>query len=302
MVCPYPSFAPNISTIFLHNLSVRVIRWVVLTLYLFTAAGIGWDVARISHLFRYFHALAWSVPAIQVVIVLALQAVDGDPLSNICSPGNSNLVFFTGFVVAQLIVFLILGAVFLVCGLVAAKRQSSNPRIDEVRLQHIDRLSSSSQRRLVRSSLGNDNRTESRTGSRTESMTESMPESMAACKEGEFPIAASLLGLFYLIIVTLLLACVLYEQQSRATWEKDFANCVVNNLGCESRSRPPATIYLLKYLMTLAGAVVIALWAWAGKLRSSKNCKMCHFDWTPKECVRNCQQPGSPGGPITTVV
>lgn len=257
-----------------------VVRWVVLTLYWFMAACIKWDVRRLSDYFPYYHFFAWFVPVVQVAIVWSTQAIDGDPLSNTCSPGNSNLIYFTGFVLSPLIVFLILGAVFLVSGLVTAGKRSSRRRdlgVNDVQLQSVERLSADSQGRLVsqRSTVGSDSRTESRTESR----------------ENEVLTASSVYSLLYLFIVALLLVCVLYEHQSRLRWEKDLANCLLDNVGCDSRSRPPVGVYLLKFLLTLAGAVMTALWAWSSKLLLCRDCKESYFNWTPKECVRSCQQP-----------
>ena len=251
----------------------------MLTLYWCLAACNNWDVSRLPNCSSYFHIFAWSVPLIQVAIALGCKGVDGDILSNTCFPGNANLNFLTGLVLAPLFLYLILGSVFFASGLVAAGRRSyKREKVNRVQLQNMERLSSDSQRRLVgqRSSYGSDS------NSRIDSTTDD--------KKGNVPTAAAIYSLLYLFIVALLLLCVMYEQQSRLTWEKSLANCLVKNAGCDSRSRPPVGIHILKYLVTLVGAVVTAMWMWCSKW-SCKDCKGSWFNWTAKQCVRTCQGP-----------
>ena len=93
--------------------------WVVLTFTWFLAAALKWGEEAVEKLWLLYHIIAWSIPAIQVVLVLALRLVDGDQLSGICYTGNANNVGLGVFVFLPLIVYLALGIIFLVIGFTA---------------------------------------------------------------------------------------------------------------------------------------------------------------------------------------
>ena len=93
--------------------------WVVLTFTWFLAAALKWGEEAVEKLWLLYHIIAWSIPAIQVVLVLALRLVDGDQLSGICYTGNANNVGLGVFVFLPLTVYLALGIVFLVIGFTA---------------------------------------------------------------------------------------------------------------------------------------------------------------------------------------
>ena len=93
--------------------------WVVLTFTWFLAAALKWGEEAVEKLWLLYHIIAWSVPAIQVVLVLALRLVDGDQLSGICYTGHANNVGLGVFVFLPLFVYLALGIVFLVIGFTA---------------------------------------------------------------------------------------------------------------------------------------------------------------------------------------
>ncbi len=95
------------------------IWWVVLTLTWFLAAALKWGKEPVERLWMLYHIIAWSVPAIQMILVLALQLVDGDQLTGLCYPGNFSNVALGVFVFLPLAVFLLLGLLFLVIGFYA---------------------------------------------------------------------------------------------------------------------------------------------------------------------------------------
>lgn len=98
------------------------IWWVVLTLSWFLAAGLKWSQEAIDGYARYFHLAAWLLPSIKTVAVLALSAVDGDPIAGICYVGNQDVNLLRGFVLAPLCVHLVVGTSFLVSGFVSLFR------------------------------------------------------------------------------------------------------------------------------------------------------------------------------------
>ena len=92
------------------------IWWVILTLTWFMASTLKWGEEAVERPWVLYHIFAWCIPAIQVILILALRLVDGDQLSGICFAGNSNPVGLGVFVVMPLIIFLVSGIIFLVIG------------------------------------------------------------------------------------------------------------------------------------------------------------------------------------------
>ncbi|XP_067404854.1 frizzled-5 [Emydura macquarii macquarii] len=96
--------------------------WVVLALAWFLAAGLKWGNEAIAGYAPYFHLAAWLVPSAQAAAVLALGAVDGDPVAGICYVGNQSLANLRGFVLAPLLVYLLAGGLVLLAGFVSLFR------------------------------------------------------------------------------------------------------------------------------------------------------------------------------------
>ncbi|XP_051797936.1 frizzled-7-like [Acanthochromis polyacanthus] len=93
--------------------------WVVLSVSWFLSTAMAWGQEAIEAKARFFHAAAWSVPAVQMVAVLVSGRVEGDPLTGVCSVGIYDEAALRGFVVAPLCVGLLVGASFLLAGFVS---------------------------------------------------------------------------------------------------------------------------------------------------------------------------------------
>ncbi|XP_072910933.1 frizzled-8a [Hemitrygon akajei] len=98
------------------------IWWVILSLTWFLAAGMKWGNEAIAGYSQYFHLAAWLVPSVKSIAVLALSSVDGDPVAGICYVGNQNLDNLRGFVLAPLVIYLLIGSMFLLAGFVSLFR------------------------------------------------------------------------------------------------------------------------------------------------------------------------------------
>ncbi|XP_061697351.1 frizzled-5 [Syngnathoides biaculeatus] len=98
------------------------IWWVVLSFTWFLAAGLKWGSEAITGYCHYFHLAAWLLPSVKTILVLALTAVDGDPVAGICYVGNQSLENLRGFVLAPLVVYLFAGSLFLLAGFVSLFR------------------------------------------------------------------------------------------------------------------------------------------------------------------------------------
>ncbi|XP_032898041.1 frizzled-8 [Amblyraja radiata] len=98
------------------------IWWVILSLTWFLAAGMKWGNEAIAGYSQYFHLAAWLVPSVKSIAVLALSSVDGDPVAGICYVGNQNLDNLRGFVLAPLVIYLLIGSMFLLAGFISLFR------------------------------------------------------------------------------------------------------------------------------------------------------------------------------------
>lgn len=112
--------------------------WVILTITWYLAAGLKWGNEAIANCSQYFHLLAWFVPTIQTLLVLATGAVDADPFTGICSVGNLDLTTLRNFVIIPMCVYLTVGLFFLFTGFVSLYRirnvirQQANTKADKL--------------------------------------------------------------------------------------------------------------------------------------------------------------------------
>ena len=51
--------------------------WVVLTVAWFLAAGLTWSQEALENKSAWFHVVAWAIPAVQTIIVLSTENVQG---------------------------------------------------------------------------------------------------------------------------------------------------------------------------------------------------------------------------------
>lgn len=93
-----------------------LVRWVILTVTWFLAAGLKWSSEAIEQNSHFFHLIAWAGPAVLTIAVLAMGKIDGDILAGVCYVGLSDVKTLQAFVLAPLTIFLLLGTLFLVLG------------------------------------------------------------------------------------------------------------------------------------------------------------------------------------------
>ena len=60
-----------------------MLRWIILTLTWFLAAGLKWGNEAIEAKSPYFHGAAWTLPALQTIVVLITSKIEGDVLSGV---------------------------------------------------------------------------------------------------------------------------------------------------------------------------------------------------------------------------
>lgn len=105
--------------------------WLTLSVTWFLAAARKWGAEAIARLGCYFHIVAWTVPAVQTVVVLALRRVDGDELLGTCYVGNRSGPSRMALVILPLLAYLALGSIFILAGFVAMLRIRADLRRHE---------------------------------------------------------------------------------------------------------------------------------------------------------------------------
>ena len=224
--------------------------WVVLTFTWFLAAGLKWGQEAIAAHAHYFHLIAWVVPAVQTIAALAVSAVDGDPVSGICYVGNEDLANLRGFVLAPLCAYLLFGACFLVAGFVAMFRV----------------------RRVIRL--------------RQLPLTTPATAPTSTDKLDRFMVRIGVVSVLYIVPASTVVACLVYEQTYRNTWEQSFicSACRSSNVDDPSGSsgrpggtplsgtattRPDFSVFALKYFACLAVGITSGFWIWTRKTLDS---------------------------------
>ncbi|XP_076820187.1 frizzled-4-like [Clavelina lepadiformis] len=114
--------------------------WVILTLTWFLAAGMKWSHEAIEMHSSYFHLVAWSIPSIKIVIILIMRQVDGDELTGLCYVGNQDTNALTGFVLAPLFTYLVIGTSFLFAGFVSLFRIKTYMKREGSKTDKLQRL------------------------------------------------------------------------------------------------------------------------------------------------------------------
>jgi len=114
---PAQCTAVFILTYFFTN--VAWVWWVVLSMNWFLSSGLKWTASAISSYSQYFHFIAWLIPTVQTMAILAMAAIDGDPVSGLCYVGNHDNNTLTIFIIAPLLIYSMLSLSFFTAGVIA---------------------------------------------------------------------------------------------------------------------------------------------------------------------------------------
>lgn len=117
-----------------------LVWWNILTFTWFLAAALKWAEEAIGKFWILYHFLAWGIPTVQTIIAMAVQLVDGDQLSGICYIGNSNNTGLAVFVFVPMVVYLVIGLVFLTIGLVSLFQIHQQLAKDRTKSRRLSRL------------------------------------------------------------------------------------------------------------------------------------------------------------------
>lgn len=119
--------------------------WVILTLCWFLAASLSWGTEAIAQLAPFYHVVAWSVPLILTIILLAAKVIGGDDLTGVCfvirdHNQESFYGLLLGFILPMCII-LICGVTFMVVGFLGIVRVRHHMRKEGEQTHSLDKLS-----------------------------------------------------------------------------------------------------------------------------------------------------------------
>ncbi|RWS08958.1 Frizzled-7-A-like protein [Dinothrombium tinctorium] len=116
------------------------IWWVILTLTWVLAAGLKWSPEAIENNSHYFHLVAWALPAIKTITVLAMGKVEGDPLSGVCFVGIWNQETLNYFVFLPLLIYLVFGFILLLIGFISMFKIRTLMKMDGTKTDKLEKL------------------------------------------------------------------------------------------------------------------------------------------------------------------
>ncbi|XP_069477568.1 frizzled-6 isoform X2 [Ambystoma mexicanum] len=93
--------------------------WVILTITWFLAAGQKWSCEAIEKKSMWFHAVAWGIPGLLTVMLLAMNKVEGDNISGVCFVGLYDLDTSRYFVLLPLCLCVLVGLSLLLAGIIS---------------------------------------------------------------------------------------------------------------------------------------------------------------------------------------
>ena len=109
-----------------YSMMAAFLWWLMLTVGWFLAAGLKWSSEAIGNLAALFHIVSWVVPLVMTISLMAGQVVGADELSAVCfivrDAFNPSFYALLIGVILPLMVFLVVGVVFLAIGLVGICR------------------------------------------------------------------------------------------------------------------------------------------------------------------------------------
>lgn len=95
-----------------------IVWWVLLTVTWLFVAGLRWSATEaVQRLGTYFHVVAWTVPAVQVVVVLVRRDVEPSEYSGMCHVASGDPDAIAGHLLAPMVACLVVGMTFLGGGL-----------------------------------------------------------------------------------------------------------------------------------------------------------------------------------------
>ena len=119
--------------------------WVILTLCWFLAASLSWGNEAIAQLAPFYHVVAWSIPLILTIVLLAAKVIGGDDLTGVCfvirdHNEESFYGLLLGFILPMCLI-LICGITFMVVGFLGIVRVRHHMHKEGEQTHSLDKLS-----------------------------------------------------------------------------------------------------------------------------------------------------------------
>lgn len=205
------------------------IWWGVLSLAWFLSAGMKWGAEAIEGYSPYFHLVAWAVPALKTLTVVAMGQVEGDMLTGVCYVGVYSVDALRAFVLVPLILYLFTGTSFLLAGF------ASLLRIRTI-MKHVGAETKKLEKLMVRIGVFG--------------VLYTVPASIViACCFYEQAFRPQ------------------WDRTWHIRTCRHFAvPCPAGNVAPVT---PDFTVFMLKYLMTLMGGITLGFWVWSEKTLQS---------------------------------
>lgn len=109
-----------------YTMMAAFLWWLMLSLSWFLASAFSWSNEAVAHLAPFYHVVAWVLPLLLTIILVATRVVGADELTAVCFivRDNSDMSFYALLlgVIIPLVVCLITGIVFLTIGFVSLLR------------------------------------------------------------------------------------------------------------------------------------------------------------------------------------
>ena len=106
-----------------YTMMAAFLWWLILCLCWLLASAFKWSTEHIAQLFPFYHVVAWVVPLLMTVSLMAARAIGADELTGTCfvvrdTSDKSFLALLIG-VILPLVLFLVAGVFFLLIGFIS---------------------------------------------------------------------------------------------------------------------------------------------------------------------------------------
>lgn len=109
-----------------YTMMAAFLWWLILTLCWLLASAFKWSTEHIEQLFPFYHVVAWVLPLLMTVSLMAARAIGADELTGTCfvvrDDSNKSFLALLIGVILPLFLFLVVGVVFLLIGFVSMFR------------------------------------------------------------------------------------------------------------------------------------------------------------------------------------
>ncbi|KAL7642068.1 UNVERIFIED_CONTAM: hypothetical protein RMT77_007942 [Armadillidium vulgare] len=236
--------------------------WTILTFCWFMTACKRWVSEGLKHYASYFHGIAWGVPAVAAIIVIALKQVNGEELLGMCYVGTFKSDAQLYLVILPHAFLIFIGTIFIILGFVSLFRIRNDFKKEFLRNQCSVSSQSTSLTTLPPSSSPS-NIPHSISSVRLANHVTKLERLMI--RLGFFSVLSTVPAIFVVV-------CRIHFYLNYESWSNEAAKAATscepgwNTQRCGPRmSYPPVEVELLKIFMSLIIGVTSGIWVWSPK-------------------------------------